>query len=174
MFHLFKSKLVKGRGMRNTKGAKSTKNIKAKGDHYPSILQKGDSVTTIYVGNLSFKRKEGGIKKMFQKFGKVIYVKLILSHDEKSKGIAFVQMSNREHANEAIEKLNGREVDGRTLKVSIAAENETGNEKKKVSFNNIDKISPPHVIHKEADKKVLKKKKEKGLSVLFDYLNSKT
>ena len=61
---------------------------------------------------------------MFEKFGVVNYVKLVKdSSTQLSKGIAFVQMLNRKHAKQAISILNDSELDGRTLKVSIAVEN---------------------------------------------------
>ena len=50
-------------------------------------FQKDPSVTTIYVGNLRYKRDEKDIKKMFEQYGKVAYAKLVIDEKtQKSKG----------------------------------------------------------------------------------------
>lgn len=86
-------------------------------------FQKDSSVTTIYVGNMSYEKTEIEIKALFETYGKVNYVKLIKDNKtHNSKGIAFVQMPAKKEAQMALTKLNGMQVDGRTLKVSIAQE----------------------------------------------------
>jgi RNA recognition motif-containing protein len=128
-----------------------------------NTLSKSDGVTTIYVGNLKFSKAEGDVKKMFQKYGKVTYVKNIMDEKTgKAKGFSFIQMPNSKEALKAIKFLNGKQVDGRTLKVSIALDNEApkalGPKKPKVNIQ-------------EKEEKVIKKRKKKGLAVLFDYLD---
>jgi RNA recognition motif-containing protein len=79
--------------------------------------------TTIYVGNLGYLIKEDELKKMYSKFGEVNYVRLVLDPKTmKSKGIAFIQMTDNGEAVKAIKTLNGTQLDGRTLKTSIAVE----------------------------------------------------
>jgi RNA recognition motif-containing protein len=86
-------------------------------------FNKDISVTTIYVGNLSYDLVEFDILDMFEEYGHVNYVKIIKDKEtHESKGIAFVQMSRANEARDAITTLNGREIEGRTLKVSIAKE----------------------------------------------------
>lgn len=76
---------------------------------------------TIYVGNLNYKKDEEGIKKMFSTFGRVKDVYILTDAKTKlKKGIAFVRMYKMDEAQKAINSLNGREIDGRTLKVSKA------------------------------------------------------
>lgn len=88
-----------------------------------SFNDPGKRFTKIYVGNLVFTAEEGRVHQLFSKFGKVGKIEVIRdSKTNKSKGIAFLQMYNKEDANKAISKLNGSIVDGRTLKVSIALE----------------------------------------------------
>lgn len=85
----------------------------------------GKRFTKIYVGNLVYSTDEGGIHKLFSKYGKVGKIEVIRdSKTNRSKGIAFLQMYNKDDANKAISKLNGTIVDGRTLKVSVALERE--------------------------------------------------
>ena len=77
--------------------------------------------TTIYVGNLSYTRNEESIKELFSPFGYVKSVSIVLRPGTNLKsGIAFVKMTNEEKALTAIKELNGKLVDERTLKVSIA------------------------------------------------------
>lgn len=103
-----------------------------------------DRFTKIYVGNLVYSMDEGKISKLFSKHGKVGKIQVI--RDEKtnrSKGIAFLQMYNREHAENAIQKLNGKEVNGRTLKVSVALEREKKDLKprnRQSSKNKVEKV----------------------------------
>lgn len=77
----------------------------------------------IYVGNLSFGTEEEGLKGVFQKFGEVGSVSIIVDRDTgRSKGFAFVEMPDDENAMEAIKNLNGSVLDGRKIRVDIAEE----------------------------------------------------
>lgn len=79
--------------------------------------------TKIYVGNLVYSMDEGNIHSIFAKYGKVGKIEVIRDPKTKqSKGIAFLQMYNKEDAKKAITKLNGSQINGRTLKVSVALE----------------------------------------------------
>jgi len=75
----------------------------------------------IYVGNLDFSIKEDELKSLFEEYGEVSSVKVITDKfSGRSKGFAFVTMDNDEEALKAIEGVNGKEIDGRALKVSEA------------------------------------------------------
>ncbi|OUR96882.1 hypothetical protein A9Q84_11130 [Halobacteriovorax marinus] len=77
----------------------------------------------VYIGNLSYKRDSFGIMKLFKPFGYVVKVNLIQDDkEERSKGIAFVEMQTIKAAKDAVIALDGRVLDGRTAKVSIASE----------------------------------------------------
>ncbi|MDH4467640.1 MAG: RNA-binding protein [Bacteriovoracaceae bacterium] len=77
--------------------------------------------TMVYISNLNYERKESAIKSLFLPYGDVKVVKLLKEgRDNKSKGVAFVEMFVRADALVAIKELNGRVVDDRTLKVSEA------------------------------------------------------
>ena len=72
----------------------------------------------LYVGNLSYDATEDDIRAIFEEFGEVKSVKIIMDRDTgKSKGFGFVEMEN---GNLAIEGLNGNEFMGRELKISVA------------------------------------------------------
>ncbi len=96
-------------------------------DQDPSIgyMKKDDTTATVYIGNMIYAKDEKDILNMFKKYGYVSFVRI--NRDKKSnrsKGFAFVQMSNLNEAQEAIKNLDGKEVDGRTLKVSLAIESQ--------------------------------------------------
>lgn len=77
--------------------------------------------TKIYVGNMSFDTTEEQLKEAFAAIGQVDSVSLITDrYSGRSKGFAFVEMANDDEAKEAISQLDGKEVGGRTLKVSEA------------------------------------------------------
>ncbi|OGO62441.1 MAG: RNA-binding protein [Chloroflexi bacterium RBG_19FT_COMBO_50_10] len=77
--------------------------------------------TKLYVGNLSYGTTEEDLRTLFAQAGTVDTVDLIKDRDTgRSKGFAFVQMSNQSEAEEAIKLFNGYELDGRALKVNAA------------------------------------------------------
>ncbi|MBN2757480.1 MAG: RNA-binding protein [Bacteroidales bacterium] len=77
----------------------------------------------IYTGNLNYKISEDELKSVFEEFGEVISVKIIIDkYSGKSKGFAFVEMKNDEDGKKAIEELNGKDVGGRVMKVNEARE----------------------------------------------------
>lgn len=77
----------------------------------------------IYVGNLPYSAEEEDLRKLFEEFGEVDSVKIIIDkYSGKSKGFGFVEMTNGEEGNEAIQNLNDSDMDGRNLKVNEARE----------------------------------------------------
>jgi len=75
----------------------------------------------LYVGNLSYNTYEDGLENVFRTFGSVASVKIITDRESgQSKGFAFVEMGSDAEAQAAIEGLDGREVDGRQIKVNEA------------------------------------------------------
>ena len=75
----------------------------------------------IYVGNLSYEVTEEDLKKAFDTFGEVNTVKVIKDNfTGRSKGFGFVEMPDKAEAQSAIEGLNGKELQGRSLNVSEA------------------------------------------------------
>ena len=80
----------------------------------------------MYVSNMSFHFTEEDLRQLFEKFGTVSSAKIILDRDSgRSRGFGFVEMQSSEEANQAMSKLNGKEIEGRALSVSIAREKES-------------------------------------------------
>jgi RNA recognition motif-containing protein len=78
-------------------------------------------MTNIYVGNLSFRTSEAELEQAFSAYGAVEKV-IILKEKEtgRSRGFAFVEMTNKEDADRAIAAMNGRDLGGRALQVNEA------------------------------------------------------
>ncbi|NDV47077.1 RNA-binding protein [Paludibacter sp. 221] len=75
----------------------------------------------IYVGNLSYNVRENDLQGVMEEYGSVDSCKIIKDRETgRSKGFAFVEMSDDTAAAKAIEELNGAEFDGRTMVVKEA------------------------------------------------------
>lgn len=78
-------------------------------------------MTNIYVGNLSYRATEDELRQAFGQYGDVSSVSIITDRDTgRSRGFAFVEMTNADEARTAIESLNNQEVAGRRLTVNEA------------------------------------------------------
>ena len=84
----------------------------------------------LYVGNLAFSVDSASLETLFSQHGSVQFAKVITDRDSgRSKGFAFVEMSNDKEAAECISHLNGREHEGRQLNISEAKPQEPRQER---------------------------------------------
>lgn len=75
----------------------------------------------LYVGNLSYSVNEEDLRTAFGQYGTLDSVDVILDRNTgRSKGFGFIQMGNDDEAKAAIEGLNGKDLDGRSLNVNEA------------------------------------------------------
>jgi RNA recognition motif-containing protein len=75
----------------------------------------------IFVGNLSFQSTETELRSAFERFGRVTSVRLPTDRSTgRMRGIAFVSMPRFDDAEEAIARLNGTSLGGRSLVVNVA------------------------------------------------------
>ncbi len=75
----------------------------------------------IYVGNLPYGTTDEDLKSVFAEFGEVSSVNIIKDRmTGNSKGFGFVEMDNDEEGQKAIDEVNGKELQGRPLKVNLA------------------------------------------------------
>ncbi len=79
------------------------------------------TLMNIYVGNLSYNMRDEDLEKLFSAFGTVSESKIVIDRDtDRSKGFGFVEMPNQAEGDEAISQLDGKEIDGRAIKVNVA------------------------------------------------------
>ena len=75
----------------------------------------------IYVGNVSYQTDDSRLVELFSEFGEVTSARVINDRETgRSKGFGFVEMADDTAATAAIEALNEKEIDGRTLRVNEA------------------------------------------------------
>lgn len=75
----------------------------------------------LYVSNLPFSANDSSLNELFAPIGNVISAKVITDRDSgRSKGFGFVEMSTPEEATNAIQKLNGMDINGRAIGVAEA------------------------------------------------------
>ena len=75
----------------------------------------------LFVGGLSYDTTEATLKETFAEAGTVESATIIIDKmTNRSKGFGFVEMSTDEEAQKAIEMFDGKELDGRTVKVNEA------------------------------------------------------
>jgi len=81
----------------------------------------------IFVGNLARTVTEDRLRTLFATYGNVVSVKVIKDKFTGNvRGFAFVEMGSHEEAVQAIEGLNGKELEGQRLRVNEARPREEG------------------------------------------------
>ena len=77
--------------------------------------------TKLYVGNLPFDSRDNDLQELFTQHGEVVSAKVIVDREtDRSRGFGFVEMDRQDSAEAAISALDGRDFQGRDLKVNIA------------------------------------------------------
>lgn len=78
-------------------------------------------MTKLFVGGLTYSKTNDDLQNMFAAFGTVQSAQIITDKfTNQSKGFGFVEMANDDEAQNAIRELDGKDVDGRRLGVSVA------------------------------------------------------
>ena len=91
--------------------------------------------TKLYVGNLSYDTTETSLRNEFAKSGTVVSVDIIMDRETgRMKGFAFVTMSSDEEAQAAINTLNEKMLDNRSIKVNIAKPREDSSRRSYSNF----------------------------------------
>lgn len=81
----------------------------------------------IFIAGISYNLSNDDLGELFEEFGEVTSAKIVMDRETgRSKGFGFVEMTNDEEGNAAIAALNDKEVDGKTLAVSVARPREEG------------------------------------------------
>ena len=79
----------------------------------------------LFVGNLSWNLRWQDLKDIFKEFGEVAFVRIVTDRETgRSKGFGFVEFTSVEDATAAKEAMDGKEIDGRELRIDFAQERE--------------------------------------------------
>lgn len=77
----------------------------------------------LFVGNISWGIDWRQLKDIFGEFGEVAFVRIVSDRETgKSKGFGFVEFTNVEDAVKAKDAMQGKEIDGRELRIDFAQE----------------------------------------------------
>lgn len=75
----------------------------------------------LYVGNISYATSETSLANFFESMGEVLSAHIITNKETgQSRGFGFVEMARQSEGLEALEKLNGAELDGRQIVINKA------------------------------------------------------
>ncbi|HWZ31640.1 MAG TPA: RNA-binding protein [Bryobacteraceae bacterium] len=84
-------------------------------------------MTNIFVGNLSYQTTQEDLQAAFAQYGNVERVSIVTDRDSgQPRGFAFVEMTEKKDAENAIAQLNGAELNGRALNVNEARPKTSG------------------------------------------------
>ncbi|MBU0636717.1 MAG: RNA-binding protein [Patescibacteria group bacterium] len=76
---------------------------------------------TLFVGGIAYGTTQKSLSDHFSTAGNVVSANIITDRQTgRSKGFGFVEMSNTDEAQKAVEMFNGQELDGRKLAVNFA------------------------------------------------------
>ena len=94
----------------------------------------------IYISGLSYGTSDADLTTLFSEYGEVSSAKVILDRETgRSRGFAFVEMTNDAEGQKAIDELNGAEYDQKVISVNVARPREerpTGNRGGRGGYNN--------------------------------------
>ena len=80
----------------------------------------------LYVGNLPFSTDDSQLRSLFEAHGEVVSASIVMDRDTgRPRGFGFVEMSDDNQAKQAIEAMNGQQVDGRATVVNEAKPRES-------------------------------------------------
>lgn len=75
----------------------------------------------LFIGSLAYATTDDGLQEFFAQIGPVASARVITDRDSgRSKGFGFVQFENETDNQKAVDQLDGKELDGRTISVSLA------------------------------------------------------
>ena len=75
----------------------------------------------LFVGSLAYATNDDGLKAHFEQVGPVVSARVITDRESgRSKGFGFVEMQNDDDNQKAVDQLNGKDLDGREINVSLA------------------------------------------------------
>lgn len=78
-------------------------------------------MTKLFVGGLPYAMNDQDLQNLFSEYGAVASAVVITDRQTgRSKGFGFVELEDDSMAQKAVEEMNGKDVDGRSIAVSVA------------------------------------------------------
>lgn len=75
----------------------------------------------LFIGSLAYATTDDGLKAFFETIGEVASARVITDRESgRSKGFGFVEFADEANNQKAVDQLNGKELDGRTITVNLA------------------------------------------------------
>lgn len=75
----------------------------------------------LFIGSLAYATTDDGLRAFFETIGEVSSARVITDRESgRSKGFGFVEFANEADNQKAVDQLNGKELDGRTITVNLA------------------------------------------------------
>lgn len=88
----------------------------------------------LFIGSLAYATTNDSLKAFFEQIGPVVSARVVTDRDSgRSKGFGFVEFESDDDNQKAVDQLNGKELDGRTITVNLARPRE---ERPRGEFNN--------------------------------------
>lgn len=77
--------------------------------------------TNLFIGSLAYATTDDSLKAFFEPIGEVTSARVVMDRESgRSKGFGFVEFADEANNQKAIDELNGKELDGRPINVSLA------------------------------------------------------
>lgn len=75
----------------------------------------------LFIGSLAYATTDDSLKAFFEQIGEVVSARVVMDRDtNRSKGFGFVEFADEANNQKAVDQLNGKELDGRPINVSLA------------------------------------------------------
>jgi RNA recognition motif-containing protein len=75
----------------------------------------------LFIGSLAYATTDDTMKAFFETIGPVVSARVITDRESgRSKGFGFVEFENDDDNQKAVDQLNGKDLDGRPINVSLA------------------------------------------------------
>jgi len=88
----------------------------------------------LFIGSLAYATTDDGLKAHFETIGEVTSARVVTDRETgRSKGFGFVEFADEANNQKAIDELNGKDLDGRAINVSLARPKE---DRPRRDFNN--------------------------------------
>ncbi|TNN83119.1 Polyadenylate-binding protein 4 [Liparis tanakae] len=94
--------------------------FKSRKEREAELGAKAKEFTNVYIKNFGDEMTDDQLKELFDKYGKTLSVKVMIDPSGKSRGFGFISYEKHEDANQAVEEMNGMDLNGKSVFVGRA------------------------------------------------------